>query len=143
MGKYYSSSASTQEDNSVTLAGDAEVVTGTGGITALPQSLVVSPGSSVGNVTFEEFTPSVQRSISDLVGAVESSVFAGSRIAEAAAEQSMQSQTILAASNKAAQTALADKLRTTEQGAASALPETAKYLAILVVVVLVGKAVLK
>ncbi len=142
MGDYYAPSITTIEDKSVALS-EAEVVTAAGAQTAMPQSLIVSPGATVGDVTIQEYGPGVQRSISDLMEVVESSVLAGSKIAEASAEHALKSQAILAEATEATQEVLGEKLIETQQPPeVSILPDLIKWLALTLVGALLVKKVI-
>lgn len=143
MGKYYSSSQTIQEDKSIAISGDAEVLTGADAITALPTSVVIadSPGVTVGNITFEQFPEAVENSVAALVGVVETSVLAGSDLSRETARLQIESQELIARSTLQSNQALAQKLKETEQGAASMLPEIAKYVAIAAVVIVVASRV--
>ena len=150
MGKYYSTSQTTQEDKSIAISGNAEILTGSEAVTALPKAVVVGQSGTVGNITYNEFPEAVQGSIASLVGVVETSVLAGSEVAAMTVAEQLettqyiadifsQSQALQSQASLASQQALADKLQATELGTASIFPQVAKYILIAVVVIFGGK----
>lgn len=117
-----------QQDQRVT-AEDAELVAGAAAVVSMPGSVAVSPGSRVGDIVIQEFTPEVQKTVGDII--------------DAFSEMSQQATEVYARSSQDVTEVLGEKLLTTQQGVASIVPEMAKYLAIAVVVIIIARKVIK
>lgn len=85
---------------------------------ALPGSVAVAKGATVGDIMIQEYTPEVQRTVAQVV------------------------ETFAETSQEVTET-LGEKLLTTQQGVSSILPEMAKYIALAVIVIVVARKVWK
>jgi len=120
MGKYYSSSTTTQTDESVSV-GSAENVLGPGAVQTQPGSFAIGADAHVGEVTYNQFPEEVRTSLTDMIEAVETSV-----------QQSGQS-------SRAATDAVAAALETQNTGAALPFVEIVKYAALAAVGIVLAR----
>ena len=119
-----------QQDMRVT-AEDAELVVGPYAEVVLsgPGSVAVASQARVGDIVIQEYTPEVQKTVSEII--------------DAFSESSQVATQVFAESSQAVTEVLGEKLMATQQGVASILPQMAKYLAVAVVVIVVARKVIK
>ena len=111
---------------------------------ALPGSVAIAEGASVGDVLIKEYTPEVRQTVSELIETVQLvsqetiPVLVGT-FGEAIALQAQTSKEVSMQTTEF----LGQKLQETQLGQAAILPGVAKYMLIAVAVIVVAGKVLK
>lgn len=137
MGKSWSQTIMT--DQRVT-AEEAEIIAGAEAVLTMPRSVAIGASARVGDISFEEYTPAVQETVSELIETVK---LVSEETIPVLVETFGEAMARTAESSMRATELIGEKLHETQVGTASILPGVAKYLLIAACVIVVAGKVWK